>query len=335
MACGDGWGYLEFSSMPLIDKPLSELRTYRGINPRPADFDAYWDAALHELDGVNPQVELRPSTVIAPREAECFDLWFTGVGGARVHAKYLRPRAPKGRLPAVLQFHGYSGHSGDWQSKLALVGQGFCVAALDCRGQGGLSEDVGGVKGTTLRGHIVRGLDDPDPRALLFRSIFLDTALLARIAMAFPEVDPARVGAMGASQGGALTLACAALEPRIARAAPIYPFLCDYQRVWEMDQAKAAYAELTDFFRWYDPRHEREQAIFTRLGYIDCQHLAPRIRAEVLMATGLMDPICPPSTQFAAYNKITSKKDVLIYHDFSHEELPGHNDRVFTFMLGL
>ena len=65
----------------------------------------------------------------------------------------------------------------------------------------------------------------------------------------------------------ALSLACAALEPRIKRAAPIFPFLCDYQRVWEMDQAKAAYAELTDVFRWYDPRHEREQAIFTRLGY--------------------------------------------------------------------
>ncbi len=40
--------------------------------------------------------------------------------------------------------------------------------------------------------------------------------------------------------GGALTIACAALEPRIKRAAPVFPFLCDYQRVWEMDQAKDA-----------------------------------------------------------------------------------------------
>ena len=31
------------------------------------------------------------------------------------------------------------------------------VAAMDCRGQGGLSEDVGGVKGTTVNGHIIRG----------------------------------------------------------------------------------------------------------------------------------------------------------------------------------
>ncbi len=321
--------------MPLIDKPLPELRTYQGLNPRPTDFDAYWDASLRELDALDPRVELVPSTALAARNAECFDLWFTGVGGARVHAKYLRPRGAPGRRPAVLQFHGYSGNSGDWQSKLALVGQGHCVAALDCRGQSGLSEDAGGVKGTTLRGHIVRGLDDPDPRALLYRSIFLDTALLARIVMGFPEVDPARVGAMGASQGGALTLACAALEPRLARAAPVFPFLCDYRRVWEMDLGKAAYAELTEFFRWFDPRHEREEEIFTRLGYIDCQHLAPRVRAEVLMATSLMDTICPPSTQFAAYNKLTGRKDMVLYPDFGHEDLPGHNDRLFNFMMGL
>src|SRR5206468_10960218 len=82
-----------------------------------------------------------------------------------------------------------------------------------------------------------------------------------------------RVGATGGSQGGGLTLACAALEPRIKRAAPVYPFLCDYQRVWEMDLAVGAYEELKQYFRLFDPLHEREKEIFTRLGYIDNQHL--------------------------------------------------------------
>jgi cephalosporin-C deacetylase len=318
--------------MPIVDLPLSELRQYRGLNPRPVDFDAYWTEALRELDTIDPQIELRLSTVIAPRHAECFDLFFTGVGGARVHAKYLRPRHRPGRLPALCLFHGYSMHSGDWTGKLAWVNEGFCVAALDCRGQGGLSEDPGGVRGNTLRGHIIRGLDDPDPRKLYYRQVFLDTAQLARIVMGFAEVDPARVGATGNSQGGALTLACAALEPRIQRAAPVHPFLCDYRRVWEMDLAKDAYEELRLYFRHFDPRHEREEAVFTKLGYIDCQHLAPRIRAETLMFTGLMDTICPPSTQFAAYNKITAPKDVVIYPDFTHEAMPGQLDRIFAFM---
>jgi cephalosporin-C deacetylase len=60
-------------------------------------------------------------------------------------------------------------------------------------------------------------------RSWLFRQIFLDTAQLARIVMDMPEVDENRVGAMGGSQGGGLTLACAALEPRIKKAAPVYP----------------------------------------------------------------------------------------------------------------
>ncbi|HRZ17450.1 MAG TPA: alpha/beta fold hydrolase [Candidatus Hydrogenedentes bacterium] len=320
--------------MPMIDMPLEELRVYRGINPKPADFDAYWAAALAELEATAPAPEFLPAEFQTPF-AECFDLWFTGVGGARVYAKYLRPRhAKEVPHPAVLQFHGYSGSSGDWQDKLGLAALGFSVAALDVRGQGGRSQDPGGALGNTLHGHIIRGLDDA-PERLFYRSVFLDTVQLARVVMALPEVDARRVGAMGMSQGGALTLACAALEPRIRRLAPMCPFLCDYRRVWEMDLAKDAYEELRNWFRRFDPRHTRETEIFTRLGYVDCQHLAPRIRGEVLMAVGLMDEICPPSSQFAAYNKITAPKEMALFPDFAHEHYPGFMDQAFQFMAGL
>ncbi|MEI8342277.1 MAG: acetylxylan esterase [Verrucomicrobiota bacterium] len=316
--------------MPLIDKPLAELREYQGINPRPRDFDEYWDRALAEMNAVDPQLELRPANFTTPF-AECFDLFFTGVGGSRIHAKYIRPKNMPEPHPAVLQFHGYSWHSGDWQEKLGYAALGFSVAALDCRGQGGLSESIEPVRGNNFKGQIIRGLDD-DPNRFVFRQIFLDTAQLAKIVSGFNEVDPGRLGAMGGSQGGALTLACAALVPEIKRAAPVYPFLCDYQRVWEMDLAEAAYEEMRSYFRFFDPRHERENEIFTKLGYIDIQHLAPRIKAEILMGTGLMDKICPPSTQFAAYNKITSKKNMLIYPDFGHEGLPEFADETYQFL---
>ncbi len=320
--------------MPLtFDFPLEKLKTYQGLNPRPADFDAFWDRALAEMHALDPQVQLVPAPFQVPT-ADCFDLYFTGVGGARVHAKYLRPKVNPEPHPAVLQFHGYTGDSGDWGDKLAYVAVGYSVAALDCRGQGGRSEDTGVAIGNTQHGHIIRGLED-SPEKLLYRQIFLDTAQLARIIMAMPEVDPERVGAQGGSQGGGLTLACAALEPKVRRAAPLFPFLCDYQRVWEMDLAKDAYSELKEFFRHVDPNHRREQEFFTRLGYIDCQHLAPRIRGDVLMGTGLMDTICPPSTQFAAYNKITAPKDMVLYPDFGHEGIPGWADLTYQFMLGL
>jgi len=319
--------------MPMIDMPLEELRKYQGRNPRPEDLDLFWDRSIQEMKAIDANVELIPASFQVPG-AECFHLYFTGVGGSRIHAKYLRPKNNPGPHPAVVQFHGYTGSSGDWAEKLNFINEGFSVASMDCRGQGGLSEDLGGVKGNTQHGHIIRGLDDT-PDKLLFRNIFLDTAQLAGIVMNMPEVDPDRVGAMGGSQGGALTLACAALEPRIKRLAPQFPFLSDYKRVWEMDLAKDAYSELREYFRMFDPQHEKEDEIFTRLGYIDVQHLAGRIQGEVLMGTGLMDTICPPSSQFAAYNKIKAPKRMEIFPDFGHEHLPGYWDKVFLFLLGM
>jgi len=190
--------------MPEFEMPLDQLRSYQGRNPRPADFDAYWDRALSDLDATPPALELAPHPNPA-RFAECFDLWFTGVGGARVHAQYLRPRS-EGPHPAILRFHGYG------------------------------------------------------------------------------------------------------------------------------DLARDAYEEVTYYFTRFDPTHEHEDEVFTKLGYIDVQHLADRIAARVQMTTGLMDMICPPSTQFAAYNKIRSEKEMILYPDFGHDDLPGHHDRLFEFL---
>ena len=322
--------------MPLtFDLPLEQLKTYQGINPRPVDFDHFWDKSLAEMNAIDPQLELIPADFQVPGVA-CFHLYFTGMNGARIHAKLLRPKNISSPSAAILLFHGYAGNSSDWSTKLGYVAQGYTVAAMDCRGQGGFSEDQGGVQGNTLHGHIIRGLEDAingHPEKLLYRQIFLDTAQLAKIVMEMPEVDAAQVSATGWSQGGALTVACAALEPRIKRAAPVYPFLSDYKRVWNMDYAKDAYLELKEYFRHFDPQHKREDAIFEQLGYIDIQNLACRIQAEVLWGTGLMDTICPPSSQFAAYNKIISPKTMAIFPDFAHEELPGFNDQIMQFFL--
>ena len=170
---------------------------------------------------------------------------------------------------------------------------------------------------------------------MYYRNAFLDTAQLAKIVMDFPYVDENRVGAYGGSQGGGLTLACAALEPRIKKAVASFPFLSDYKRVWDMDLDKNAYNDLRLFFRQRDPRHEHEDEYFTKLGYADVQYLAPRIKAELVMFTGLIDEICPPSTQFAAYNKMTCPKKMYIYPDHGHEGLPESSEITFEYFMTL
>lgn len=319
--------------MPMLDMPLEELREYRGTNPKPEDFREYWEKAVDEMKTVDPQVELIKAEFQAPF-AECFHMYYTGVRGARIHAKLILPKRAERPSPAVVMFHGYTDSSRWWNDKLQYAAAGFVVAAMDCRGQGGLSEDVGGVKGTTVNGHIIRGMDG-DKEDFLMRHIFLDAAQLAGILMDCPDVDETRVCATGGSQGGGLTLACAALEPRIRRIGLCYPFLSDYKRVWDMDLAVDAYAEIRTYFRLFDPLHQREEEIFQRLGYLDVHHLADLVRAETLMGISMSDTVCPPSTQFAAYNHLRTQKEAMLFWDYGHEDLPGFSDSVYQYFMEL
>lgn len=315
-----------------IDMPLKDLRTYKGKSPRPADFDTYWDEALREVEELPLEYELVPASMPF-KAANCFHLYFTGVGGARIHAKYVVPKNVENDSPGMVLFHGYSVDSGDWSEKVGYASQGITVLALDCRGQGGESEDTLVVKGPTLRGHVIRGVEDPDPKNLYFRQVFLDAVQCVRILQSMSHVHRERIGVYGASQGGALAIACAALVPEIKQVAALYPFLSDYRRVWEdMDIDQTAYGEIASYFKTRDPNHEREKALFERLGYIDIQHLAPRINGHVEWALAMKDLICPPSTQFAVYNKIESSKNMILFYEYGHEYLPGMSDHVLKQM---
>ncbi len=318
--------------MPAVDLKLHELKEYMGCSPMPGDFNEYWAEALKELDNQGLEYQLVKAD-FQVKGAECFHLYFTGVGGAKVHAKFMRPSHIKEKAPAIAIFHGYQGHSRDWFEKLPFVFSGFVVAALDARGQAGLSQDNLSVSGSTFRGHIVRGLDEDNPHKLAFRQIFLDTVQLVRILQSMEYVDGSKIGTAGFSQGGALSFACSALSGIVNRSAVGCPFLADYKRVWDMDLGGVPYEELRLYFRLRDPMHQKFEHVFERLGYIDIQNLAPMLKNEVRFYVGLVDRICPPSTQFAAYNKITSKKSMLLYPDFDHEEFPGSWEDILLYML--
>jgi len=310
--------------------PLSELKKYQGSSPCPADLDEFWAKALAELDDTGTDYELVEADFRAPGVL-CYDLYFTGVGNARIHCKFLRPEKIEGKIPAIAMFHGYSGDCGGFFEKLPYAYAGYAVLALDVRGQAGKSDDTQVVSGNTLFGHVIRGLSTWNPNNLFFRNVYLDAAKTARILMAMDFVDETKVGAMGGSQGGALTLACAALEPRVARMAPNFPFLCDFKRIWNIDLCSGAYDEFAKYLRTQDPRHEHIDKFFGTLAYIDLANLTPRIRAKTKWFIGLMDNICPPSTQFAAYNHMTAEREMVIYPDFGHEGLPDCSEITFRF----
>ncbi len=320
--------------MALVDMSIEKLYEYQGSSPCPKDFDEYWETALLEVRNLDPKAEFIKKD-FPSKIADMYDLYFTGTKGARIHARMAVPKQIEGKAPATLLFHGLGGYCGDWcGALLRQASQGHVAVAMDVRGQGGLSEDAGGVGGNTQMSPFMRGIDG-DKHDLLMRDVYLDTVQLAKIVMGIDYVDETRVASAGGSQGGCLSIICACLVPEIKKCAASYPYLSDFKRVMNMDLNINAYDGLKQYFRNYDPTHAREDAIFERLGYIDIQNFAKWMRGELLMFTGMMDNICPPSTQFAMYNKVTSKKNVIFYPEFGHEALRGAEDTVFTFLSDL
>jgi cephalosporin-C deacetylase len=310
---------------------LSQFSAYKGSAQKPADFDQFWDAQISSVQQLGTDYTL-DKVAIPSKAADFYHLYFTGVGNARIHAQLVRPRDAAKGSPAILLFHGYHCDAGDFADKVSLAAEGFTVLALDARGQGGLSENNTSTKGGSLNGLIIRGIEE-GKHNLCFKNVFSDCLQLARIAFSMEGIDENNVSVMGASQGGALAVACAALEPRISKALVQYPFLSDYRKAFTLNAAASAYAELVYHFRYRDPRHLHESEFFDTLEYIDIQNLAPRIKARVVWGIGLEDVVCPPQTQFAVFNKLISKKVMLPYPEYGHEALPGYSDATRSFLL--
>jgi cephalosporin-C deacetylase len=163
-----------------------------------------------------------------------------------------------------------------------------------------------------------------DPETYYYRRLYVDAVRAVETAAAHPQVDADRICVSGASQGGGLSLAAAALAPELIRLCHAdIPFLCDIERAITLAPS-APYTELAGYLRIHT---ELEDAVTRTVRYIDNALLAPRIRCRTLISCGLMDDICPPSTVFAAYNAIDAPKDIGIASFGGHETPIAHQER--------
>lgn len=183
-------------------------------------------------------------------------------------------------------------------------------------------------------GNLLRGLRNGVNKCY-YKKVYLDALKLLSFIFKMDNIDINRVATLGYSQGGALALVSSALDKRVNKVFSVYPYLSDFKRVWDMDLGGFAYQELKDYFKWYDPQHIYEKEMFEKLSYIDVKNFASYIQSDVTMVTGLIDTICPASTQFAIYNNIKSKKHHLIYPDFGHENINGLEDIIYKWALTL
>lgn len=297
---------------------------YRGSQSKPTDFDDFWEKALAEVEELGLDYQLRPAAFKSPL-ADCFELVFSAVGGSKIVCQCLKPKEMTRKCPVMFQFHGYHTNVGDWSDKLSLVALGYMVVAMDVPGQGGSSQDCSQTAGGTLKGHLLRGVEE-GPENLFYKRVYQAIYQLTRIVASMTEVDSQRFYSYGVSQGGALALVCASFCPQVKASFVQYPFLSDFREAYGLQAEQSAYEELPYYFRFRDPLHEKEEAVFAALDYIDIQYLVPRIKAKVFWGMALEDRICHPKTQFAVYNQLQTEKELIFYPEFGHEYLPKFND---------
>ncbi|MGT2757534.1 alpha/beta fold hydrolase [Streptococcus ovuberis] len=310
---------------------LEEMQTYKGRQEVPEDFDAFWDGLLESHTALPPFRLKEKQTGLSG--ADFYELTFEADNGSEVFAKCVFPKS-ENPSPVLFYFHGYQGQSPDWTENLKFVAAGFGVVCMDVRGQAGRSTDKGQFEGMTVKGQVIRGAVQGRDH-LFYKDVYLDVYQLIEIVASLDFVDAEKLYSYGASQGGALALVAGGLSPRIKKVVSIYPFLSDFKRIWELGDTNEPYNELFRYFRFSDPFHETEDAFFEALSYIDIKNLAHRITCPVHMVTGLEDIICPPSTQFAIYNRLTCPKTLQLLPEYGHDVLNVKvNDYVFDRLFG-
>lgn len=286
--------------MPLTDFGHDELVGYRPVSTAPYDFDAFWQRTLDDARTQGGAVKAeRVTDRFRLRTVEVDDLRFPGWQGEPVAAWLLRPRGAEGPLPVVVTYNGYSGGRALPTDRLFWPAAGYAQLVVDSRGQGHDTPDRTLGDGTQwVEGFMTRGIDSPEN--YYYRRLMTDCARAVDAVVELPCLDARRIVVAGGSQGGGLALATAGLlGDRVAAVMPDVPFLCHFRRAVQIT-GEGPYPEIAKYLRWHS-RH-RVEPTFATLDYFDGVHFAQRATAPALFSVGLMDPICPASTVYAAFN---------------------------------
>jgi cephalosporin-C deacetylase len=298
------------------DLAEAELRAYQGSALNPTDFDDFWKSTLEEARGFDLGVTVTPVDT-GLTTVDVFDVTFAGFGGTSVRAWLRLPAGASGPLPAVVQFVGYGGGRGNAVENLFWSSSGFAHFQMDTRGQGSAwstgdtADPVG--SGPQGAGFMTRGIESRE--TYYYRRVFVDAVRAIEATRSLDIVDTSRVAVVGGSQGGGIALATAGLLPDLAAVATFVPFLCDFRRATVITD-NDPYKEIGRYLATHRRSSER---VHETLAYFDGVNFARRAVAPALFSTAPMDPICPPSTVFAAFNNYGGTKDITVWRYNAHD----------------
>jgi cephalosporin-C deacetylase-like acetyl esterase len=262
------------------------------------DFAAYWMATLISLSRIPMGFHIRD--VSTAKGIRLSEVTISSLDRVAVRGWLEEPVKP-GRYPAVLRVPGYGGSMEPLGMFMDRV-----VFSFNPRGHGN-SQDT--VKGKP-EDFWIRGLDDK--AGYFYQGAYMDCVRAMDFLVQHRSVDASRIAVWGGSQGGGLAFATAALSSNVALCLADIPFLCDWDGYFKL-------SEWPEMESWIcDASNRSWQSTLKTLSYFDTMNLAGRIRCPVKMGIGLQDDVCPPSTSFAAFNRVRGHREFNIYPTHGH-----------------
>ena len=274
------------------------------------DFESFWKESINSLRQVDPQFELIHSPEKSTPSLNVYEVKMHSFGGTRIRGWYEVPNK-EGPFPAALRLPGYG-------QNMRPVGifKDIALLSLNPRGHGNSQEDIKAVP----KNYWIRGLDDKE--LYYYRGAYMDCVRGIDFICSREEINKKKIAVFGGSQGGGLSFATAALDPRVSLCAPVVPFLANWKKYFKT-------SDWPEMNEWIESKKERtwEKTLET-LSYFDSMNLATRIQCPVFMGVGLQDPVCPPATNFAALNHTKGQKKYQVYARANHSLGPTHQERV-------
>src|SRR4030095_16708301 len=225
---------------------------YQCTVKKPVDFDAFWDGVLQQVAAIPLEPEMIPDPLRTSEEVEVFQVFYSSLDHVRIAAWYCRPTRRAARIPAVLLLPGYQADP-PIPKEGALKGYGALSVAP--RGKLRSHRQFNPGYPNLLTYNIV------DRHTYTYRGFYVDSWRGIDFLLSRPEVDPARLGVTGSSQGGGLTITPAPSRREIRAAAAGAPSLCGFMDAIMLTHTYP-YEEINDFLRAHpDSRRTIEETV--------------------------------------------------------------------------
>ncbi len=304
--------------------------TIKPFQTEPADFDAYWREQKEKLARipVSARVTLQPDA--CTDDVNVYHVGIATLSGpegtalpARVYGILCEPKKP-GKYPAVLKVPG--AHVRPYFGDKDLAARGVITLEIGVEGVPvNLAREIyDALDAGALNAPWYNNLDDRDN--YYYHRVFLGCIRANDFLTSRENWDGRNLLVMGASQGGALSIVTAALDPRVTALAATHPGLCDLTA--ELHGRASGFPHPFRMGADGTPSRHATPAKIATSAYYDTVNFAKRLKVPGFYIWGFNDEVCPPTASFAAFNLVTAPKTLVVEPEQFHSYPPEQGEAI-------